>query len=157
MCFIMSSLLFYFWSFSILISCGTCLKDFWGVSGSGRYGSYLLTLTELHLANILKHANLEELEKDLNSFLFVDLGRMVPVQDNVDSFQVKMNILSKYYLFMPKVLSMMQNMVWCLFSTWKPWIKTLTASKIQRFEWSCSPWCTNQASTGVRIAKFSTL
>ena len=91
--------------------CATCLKDFWGVSGSGRYGLYLLTLTELHLANILKHANLEELEKDLNSFLFVDLGRMVPVQDNVDSFQVKMNILSKYYLFMPKVLSMMQNMV----------------------------------------------
>ena len=71
----------------------------------------MLTLTELHLANILKPANLEELEKDLNSFLLFDMGRMVPVQGNVDSLQVKNDILSKHYFFIPKMVSLLQKTV----------------------------------------------
>ena len=70
-----------------------------------------MTLIELHLANILKPANLEELEKDLNSFLLVDMGRIVPVQDNVDSLQVKTDIMSKHYFFIPKIISLLQKPV----------------------------------------------
>ena len=73
--------------------------------------SYLLNLTELHLANMVKLANLEELEKDLNVHMLADMGRSVVAKDKVGSVQGNIDSLSKHYFFIPKLVSMIQNAV----------------------------------------------
>lgn len=89
----------------------TFLRAFLGVSGSGRYGVYLLNLTELHLTNMVKLANLEELEKELNSHMLADMGRSVVTKNEVGSVQGNIDSLSKHYFFIPKLVSMIQNAV----------------------------------------------